>query len=148
MVEHEGTPKHPASTNSQYFDPNFILFGVLTQNSVVYSFGIVLFEVLCAKEKLLWLLVSHLGSDNIQWSTIDEVIDPYLIRQIAPKCFRAFLNIAYSCVHRDETKRPSMDDMLESLLCAFQLQEDWENQVQMGGDELLGVDQSLQLLFN
>ncbi|XP_057514149.1 receptor-like protein kinase FERONIA [Actinidia eriantha] len=143
-----GNSKASGINNSRYIDPNFFLYGVSTQNSVLYSFGIVLFEVLCAKEKLLWRLVSHLGSDNILWSTIDEVIDPYLIRQIAPKCLRAFLNIAYSCVHREETKRPSMDDMLESLLCAFQLQEDWENQVQMGGDELPGIDQSLQLLFN
>ncbi|GFY82563.1 protein kinase superfamily protein [Actinidia rufa] len=143
-----GNSKAAGINNSRYIDPNFFLYGVSTQNSVVYSFGIVLFEVLCAKEKLLWRLVSHLGSDNILWSTIDEVIDPYLIRQIAPKCLRAFLNIAYSCVHREETKRPSMDDMLESLLSAFQLQEDWENQVQMGGDELPGIDQSLQLLFN
>ncbi|PSS34818.1 Receptor-like protein kinase [Actinidia chinensis var. chinensis] len=131
-----------------YFDPKLFLYGVLTQNSVLYSFGIVLFEVVCANEQMLGRLTSHFGNDNIQWSAIDEVIDPYLIRQIAPKCLRAFLNIAYSCMHRDETKRPSMDNLLESLLCAFQLQEDWEKQVQMGGDELPGIDQSLQLLFN
>ncbi|GFY82562.1 DNA repair-recombination protein [Actinidia rufa] len=57
-------------------------------------------------------------------------------------------NSKASGINRDETKRPSMDNLLESLLCAFQLQEDWEKQVQMGGDELPGVDQSLQLLFN
>ncbi|XP_057514128.1 receptor-like kinase TMK3 isoform X2 [Actinidia eriantha] len=121
-----------------YFDPNFFLYGVLTQNSVVYSFGIVLFEVVCANEQLLGRLISHFRSDNIQWSTIDKVIDPYLMGQITPKCLRAFLKIAYSCVHMEETQRPSMDNLLESLLCAFQLQEDWENQIQMGGDELPG----------
>ncbi|XP_057514072.1 receptor like protein kinase S.2-like [Actinidia eriantha] len=122
--------------NSQYVDPKFFLYGVSTPASVVYSFGYVLFAVVCANEQLLGRLISHFSSDNIQWSTIDKVIDPYLMGQIAPKCLRAFLKIAYSCVHREETKRPSMDDMLESLLCAFQLQEDWENQVQMGGDDL------------
>ncbi|XP_057514374.1 receptor-like protein kinase FERONIA [Actinidia eriantha] len=112
--------------DSRYIDPNFFLYGVSAPNSVVYTFGIVLFEVLCAREELLSRLISHFGSNNIKWSTIDKVIDPYLMGQIAPKCKRAFLNIAYSCVHREETARPSMDNVLESLLSALQLQEDWE----------------------
>ncbi|XP_057467408.1 receptor-like protein kinase FERONIA [Actinidia eriantha] len=121
-----GNLKVDGINNSRYIDPNFFLYGVSVQNSAVYAFGIVLFEVLCAREELLSRLISHFGSNNIQWSTIDKVIDPYLMGQIAPKCLRAFLNIAYSCVHREETARPSMDNVLESLLSALQLQEDWE----------------------
>ncbi|GFY82556.1 malectin/receptor-like protein kinase family protein [Actinidia rufa] len=109
-------------TNSHYVDPNFFLYGVWTPTSVVYSFGIVLFEVLCANEELL--SNSLFGRNNI--STINQFIDPYLMGQIAPKCLRAFLNIAYSCVHLKLTERPSMNNVLESLLSALQLQEDWE----------------------
>ncbi|GFY82568.1 malectin/receptor-like protein kinase family protein [Actinidia rufa] len=110
--------------NSRYVDPNFFLYGVSTPASVVYSFGIVLFEVLCANEELLSRLNSLLKRNNI--STINQFIHPYLMGQIAPKCLTEFLNIAYSCVHLKLTERPSMDNVLKSLLSALQLQEDWE----------------------
>ncbi|PSS34816.1 Receptor-like protein kinase [Actinidia chinensis var. chinensis] len=115
--------------NSRYVDPNFFLYGVSTPASVVYSFGIVLFEVLCANEELLSRLNSLFDRNNI--STINQFIHPYLMGQIAPKCLTAFLNIAYSCVHLKLTERPSMDNVLKSLLSALQLQEDWETGDQM-----------------
>ncbi|GFZ21746.1 malectin/receptor-like protein kinase family protein [Actinidia rufa] len=113
-----------AVNNSQYVDPNFFLYGVSTPASVVYSFGIVLFEVLCANEELLLQLSSLFERNNI--STINQFIDPYLMGQIVPKCLKAFLNIVYSCVHLELTKRPSMNNVLKSLLSALQQQEDWE----------------------
>ncbi|XP_057467374.1 receptor-like protein kinase THESEUS 1 [Actinidia eriantha] len=41
-----------------------------------------------------------------------------------------------------------MDNVLESLLCAFHLQEDWENLVEICADELPDIDPSLQQLFH
>ncbi|GFY82567.1 hypothetical protein Acr_02g0008070 [Actinidia rufa] len=41
-----------------------------------------------------------------------------------------------------------MDNVLEILLCEFQLQEDWENLVEICADELPDIDQSLQLLLH
>ena len=113
----------------------------------MYSFGIVLLEVVCAKEQLLWLLVSRFRS-NIQRRTIGQVIDPYLIGQTAPKCLRELLKIAFRCVLNEEAQRPSMDNVLKSLLSALQLQKAWENQVEICADELRGMDQSLQLFHD
>ncbi|KAH7856337.1 hypothetical protein Vadar_000261 [Vaccinium darrowii] len=110
-----------------------------TKKSDVYAFGVLMLQLLCAKGPSTPGL--HTGPFHLWFSrclkrgTIDEVIDPYLIGKIAPECFRLYVDIALCCLVRESIRRPSMDDVLESLQSSLQLQEAWESSIEMD-DEL------------
>ncbi|XP_058202661.1 uncharacterized protein LOC131317102 [Rhododendron vialii] len=129
-----------------YLDPEYLHTHKVTEKSDVYAFGVMLFEVLCAKTPISFgrnrddVLLLKWFHACIERGTIDEVIDPYLIGKIAPECFRHYVNIALSCVVKEGIRRPSMNDVLGSLQFSLQMQEAWENSVQMDTDELHMAD--------
>uniref|UniRef100_A0A2N9GNV6 Protein kinase domain-containing protein n=1 Tax=Fagus sylvatica TaxID=28930 RepID=A0A2N9GNV6_FAGSY len=112
-----------------YLDPEYYWTSHLTVKSDVYGFGVVLFEVLCAREAV------DMGLDDEQqslapWarqcfedSTLDQIIDPNLIGQIAPECLEIYTNIAYRCLSEDRNQRPTMVEVLGALEYAMELQE-------------------------
>ncbi|KDP24663.1 hypothetical protein JCGZ_26522 [Jatropha curcas] len=62
----------------------------------------------------------------IQNGNIYQIIDPYLKGKIAPRCFKKFVEIAFSCVHSKGIERPNMRDVMEELEFALKLQDDAE----------------------
>ena len=75
----------------------------LTEKSYVFSFGLVLFEVLCAtKESIRWL-----DEDKVslaQWiksrlrNNLAGCVDPNLMSKISPECFGLFVETAIKCL--------------------------------------------------
>ncbi|KAI4985654.1 hypothetical protein ZWY2020_018284 [Hordeum vulgare] len=105
-------------------DPEFYRTGQLTQKSNVYSFGVVLFEVLCARaaydrslpERQAILVECFL--DCQKKGILDLIIDPYLEGKIAPQCLKKFVEIAENCVNDHGINRPTMQEVIENLeLC-------------------------------
>nr|AEJ72557.1 putative serine/threonine kinase [Malus domestica] len=101
-----------------YLDPEYVMSGQLTEKSDVFSFGMVLFEVLCAKS----------GSREIpecveRGETFPAMIDPFLVGKVAPDCLRKFMNIAERCVRPTGAERPTMGEVQVELECALELQE-------------------------
>lgn len=87
-----------------------------------------------------WAWAREMFKGCIKNGTIHEIINPYVIGNIAPECLRYFVSLALSCmVVKKGIRRPSMDDVLRSLQSSLQLQEAWENSVEMG-DELHMTD--------
>ncbi|MFQ6620240.1 hypothetical protein Gotur_000388 [Gossypium turneri] len=76
-----------------YMDPEYARGHKLTEKSDVYAFGVVLFEVLCTR------------------------------KAIAPECFKVFVKIAESCIAEVGIDRPSMNDVMERLGFAIELQK-------------------------
>ncbi|KAL7219800.1 hypothetical protein ACSBR2_012794 [Camellia fascicularis] len=121
-----------------YMALEYAIHGKLTTKSDVFSFGMVLLELLCAK-KLHTFSLNEGGEYSFdRWfkssckrGTIDQVIDPYLIGKIAPECFKEFVKIALSCILFQVIQRPSMDDVVTSLQLALQLQETWETRIEI-----------------
>ncbi|XVE78534.1 hypothetical protein DITRI_Ditri13aG0152900 [Diplodiscus trichospermus] len=112
-----------------YLDPEYARGHALTEKSDVYSFGVVLFEVLCARKAMDKKLpegqvsLAHWARKCIADGTLYQVIDPYLIRKIAPECFKVFVEIAENCTLEFGANRPSMNDAMEKLGFAIELQE-------------------------
>ncbi|KAE8690121.1 putative Malectin/receptor-like protein kinase family protein [Hibiscus syriacus] len=112
-----------------YLDPEYARGHTLTEKSDVYAFGVVLFEVLCARKALDTKLagdkmnLAHWAKNCIEDGTLYRVIDPNLIGKIAPECFKVFVEIAESCIAEVGINRPTMKDVMEKLGFAIELQE-------------------------
>jgi serine/threonine protein kinase len=108
-----------------YLDPET---DQLTEKSDVFSFGVVLLEVLCARPS-----ISRGGPgievNLIPWAlrckkhgNLDLIVDPYLKGKINPQCLDKFVNIAEKCLAYRGIDRPSMGDVILDLEYALQLQ--------------------------
>lgn len=112
-----------------YLDPEYYWTHHLTEKSDVYAFGVVLFEMLCARAVVDMDLEDEQQS-LAQWAqqcvkndTIGQIIDPNLTGKIAPECLRVFAWIADKCLRDGRNERPKMSDVVRSLEFAFELQE-------------------------
>ncbi|XVE78554.1 hypothetical protein DITRI_Ditri13aG0154900 [Diplodiscus trichospermus] len=118
----------------RYMSPEYVRYGELTEKSDVFSFGVVLFEVLCGRT---FRNARSPGSLLIVWAakfiregTIYHVIDPYLQGNIAPDCFKKYLEIACSCLHYDRNERPDMGEVEVTLELALELQEKADSEME------------------
>ncbi|KAF7075397.1 hypothetical protein CFC21_080178 [Triticum aestivum] len=123
-----------------YIDPEFLCTGQLTEKSNVYSFGVVLFEVLCARaayDHSLPRRQVHLVECALSCQKkgiLDLIVDPYLEGKIAPGCLKKFVEIAEKCVSDRGIDRPTMQEVFENLeLCLAE-------QTGSLGDEMLSED--------
>nr|GEZ06487.1 protein kinase-like domain-containing protein [Tanacetum cinerariifolium] len=82
-----------------YGDPTYIKTKSVNQKSDIYSFGIVLFEVLCGR---------------------DSIIDDDYNKYLAPS-FNIFAEIAYECLNEERSQRPDIDEIVPRLKQALEL---------------------------
>ncbi|KAI7738245.1 hypothetical protein M8C21_009776, partial [Ambrosia artemisiifolia] len=97
---------------SRYFDTNN-----LTPKYDVYSFGVLLLEVICGRKPLI-------TNDGIQ-EELDEIIDPNLRKQMDSQTLAHFTNIAYKCLSQQHVQRPTMDQVVKDLEEVMELH--WEH---------------------
>ncbi|GJR40827.1 kinase-like domain, phloem protein 2-like protein [Tanacetum coccineum] len=110
-----------------YCDPLNTTTGVLTKESDIYSFGVLLFEMLCGRFVMEYNSsraqnLVHLVRDHFEEGTLYEIVFEATKRQLAPKSLTTFLNIAYQCLHDDRSKRPTANDVLIQLKMSLELQ--------------------------
>ncbi|KAK4393202.1 Receptor-like protein kinase FERONIA [Sesamum angolense] len=114
--------------NWGYLDSDYIRGEQLTEKSYVYSFGLVLFEVLFADK------------ESDRWSEEDQVslaywikscmrgnpagcIDPFLVGRISPDSLKTFIETAGRCLLDHGNDRPSIADIVARLEVALKQQE-------------------------
>ncbi|KAK9076910.1 hypothetical protein SSX86_005245 [Deinandra increscens subsp. villosa] len=117
---------HAAGTPG-YCDPQHVSTGFLTKEIDVYSFGVVLFEVLCGRlctenHKDGYPTLSELAKSCYERKLMRKIALDCLQDQISPSSLDKFSTIAYRCLQRDHTKRPSISEIIRELKVALACQ--------------------------
>ncbi|KAL4583915.1 hypothetical protein LXL04_008501 [Taraxacum kok-saghyz] len=114
-----------------YIDPTFLQTGIVTKESDIYSFGVVLFEVLCGR--LAYELKENeeqylgpLATLHYEAGKLDEIIDPLLRIQMGPDSLEAFSDIAYQCMEKRQSYRPNMTQVVQKLEQVLRVQDEFE----------------------
>lgn len=111
-----------------YLDPEYFRRQQLTDKSDVFSFGVVLFEVLCGRPALNPSLAKEQVSladwavTNHRRGTLGEIVDPTVKEEISPECLKHFADIAVKCLADNGLERPSMGTVLWNLEYCLQVQ--------------------------
>ncbi|KAM0944159.1 putative protein kinase RLK-Pelle-LRR-I-1 family [Dioscorea sansibarensis] len=110
-----------------YLDPEYYSTQQLTERSDVYSFGIVLLELICGREPL-----SHAGSPDtynlVLWAKpylqagSFEIVDECIKGTFDAESMRKTASIAVRCVCRDASGRPTIAQVLAELREAYTIQ--------------------------
>ena len=110
-----------------YLDLEYFRRQQLIDKSNVYSFGVVLLDFLCAREKLN-LVFSREQFNIEEWEMhwqkkgkLEKIIDPHLVATMNPVSLKMFRETTEKFLEDMGFDRPSMGDVLWNLECAFQL---------------------------
>nr|XP_043637939.1 probable receptor-like protein kinase At2g23200 [Erigeron canadensis] len=143
--------KHPKERRNQiflcdevigthgYMDPADLKNGGVNHKSDIYSFGVVLFELMCGRKAKddqdnNKLLVS-LAKFHYENGTMHEIIHPDLLKQMSQRSLKCFSKAAYSCLQEDRARRPDVEKVLRKLQKALSLKSTYYSQMTYGKNE-------------
>jgi serine/threonine protein kinase len=116
-----------------YTDPKYIETKSVNQKSDIYSFGIVMFELLCGRKTVINngdnKYLAPVAIFHYREKTLDEIIDPDLLKQMDPRSLNTFTETAYECLSEEQSQRPNMDQVVTRLEKALELQLECKNAV-------------------
>ncbi|GFY91981.1 receptor-like kinase in in flowers 3 [Actinidia rufa] len=108
-----------------YAAPEYALYGQLTERSDVYSFGIVLLEILSGKQAVLAVENGkHLLLTDWAWSLVQkgqplDVIEEGMPEMAPPEVMEKFVFVAVLCAHPTLHARPTMEQIVKILETDF-----------------------------
>ncbi|XP_071741425.1 uncharacterized protein [Rutidosis leptorrhynchoides] len=137
-----------------YLDPEYAKRGSLTEKSVIYSLGVILFEILCGR--LAWVegyedhseLLVPLAKRHYLEGKLGEMVFEGLKKQIVPRSFTTYVDIAYRCLCDDVDERPEAAEVVKQLKEALEFQEDdeiWEPQLPGNYREIIDMSKTPKL---
>ncbi|XP_010246324.1 PREDICTED: serine/threonine receptor-like kinase NFP [Nelumbo nucifera] len=107
-----------------YIAPEYLADGIVTTKMDVFSFGVVLLELVSGKEaineegKLLWMELSAVleGSEEEKEEKLKAWMDAFLVGEsCSKKSVMNVITVAEACLQKEPSKRPSMVDIVYML---------------------------------
>ncbi|GKE85091.1 kinase-like domain, phloem protein 2-like protein [Tanacetum coccineum] len=95
-----------------YADPTYEKTKSVNHKTDIYSFGIVLFELLCGRESII---------DSDKEKKLIEIVDGDLWKQMDSQSFDIIAEIAYACLNDELSQRPNIDEIVPRLEKAVEL---------------------------
>ncbi|KAK2989202.1 hypothetical protein RJ640_001431 [Escallonia rubra] len=121
-----------------YIDPVYISTNKFTMKSDIYSFGIILFELITAihpQQNLMeYVNLAAMSPDGV-----DEILDTKIIGECNPQEARSLAHIAHKCLHKSPRKRPSIGEVSQAILKIKQRRLVKEDTMSFVGEEVSGV---------
>ncbi|KAD5960288.1 hypothetical protein E3N88_11760 [Mikania micrantha] len=134
-----------------YFDPEYFSTGKLTRKSDVFSFGVILLEVICRKRAVdrsideeQWGLVGW-AQDYLREGKLKEIIDPFLKGQVSVKCLNDYAKLVDGCLHTRLKLRITMAEVVFGLESILALHERTDNSFPEKG--IISFGRKLQKYF-
>nr|GEZ01958.1 jacalin-like lectin domain-containing protein [Tanacetum cinerariifolium] len=113
-----------------YVDPTYVETGILTKESDVYSFGIVLFEVACQRLAMAMeyeddrKFLSGLVNRHYTNAKLHLIVPLDLRKQMTLNSYTTFCDIALQCLKKVPKQRPTMRSIVKALATALEHQHD------------------------
>lgn len=102
-----------------YIDPEYMSTNKFTKKSDIYSFGIILFELITAinpQQGLLdYINLAVMDGDGKASSDWDAILDKQLMGKCNPEEVGLLASIGYRCVQKAPKKRPSIVDVSQAI---------------------------------
>lgn len=125
--------KNIAGTNP-YLDPEYMTTGKLKTKSDIYSFGVVLFEIMCGKlaydfgqSGLASIARQHFKEGTLNKLVDQKIMDAdentfMLIGGVDQDSLNTFTKVAYRCVAVSQSERPTIEVVIKELEEALNFQ--------------------------
>ncbi|KAL0376710.1 UNVERIFIED_CONTAM: protein LYK5 [Sesamum calycinum] len=105
-----------------YIAPEYLADGVVSTKMDVFSFGVVLLELVTGREAIdergnvLWASVDRVLVDGKQLTKLREWMDESLLKESCTmESVSSVVSVALACLNRDPARRPSMVEIVYAL---------------------------------
>ncbi|GKC31475.1 kinase-like domain-containing protein [Tanacetum coccineum] len=117
-----------------YGDPTYIETKSMNHKSDMYSFGILMFALLCGRTTVIDTnqdnkYLASVAITHYREKKLDEIIDWDLWNQMDSESYNIFAEIAYDCLNEERSERPNIDEIVTRLEKALELQLEHQNAV-------------------
>ncbi|XP_024181560.1 chitin elicitor receptor kinase 1 isoform X2 [Rosa chinensis] len=121
-----------------YMPPEYAQYGEVSPKVDVYAFGVVLYELISAKEAVVRANASGAESRGLVGlfeevlnqpdprEELQKVVDPRLGDNYPLESVRKMAQLAKACVHENKDLRPSMRSIVVALMTLSSSTEDWD----------------------
>ncbi|GJW80318.1 kinase-like domain, phloem protein 2-like protein [Tanacetum coccineum] len=131
-----------------YFDPEYEKSGKLNKKSDIYSFGVVLFEILTGRlaydfDKGIAPIARHHFEKGTLMKIVDHKIKEETDEHIFSlskgpnkESFDIFSKIAFRCIAETQAERPSIDIVIDELKKALNFQENHKDNLKLSLEDI------------